>query len=202
MSSDLELTFVSVTPEHWYEFEALLGGGQECQGCYCMWLRVADPHTFQANLGEGNREAMRALIESGQVPGLLALAGEAPVGWVALGPRSDFPALDRFVEFTTTDAPEGPLWVCPCFYIHVGYRGRGVMTGLISAAVAYARVQGAVALEAYPVEPDTALIPDGDAFGGLLPAFLSAGFELIGRNPTEAFAEHSVGLRPVVRYLL
>ncbi|MGI6375240.1 MAG: GNAT family N-acetyltransferase [Anaerolineae bacterium] len=200
MLADLELTFVPVTPEHWLEFEALLGGGAECQGCYCVWLRQADQGVFRANLGTGNRDAMRALIESGKTPGLLALAGGLPVGWVALGPREDFPVLDQFVEFTTTDLPDGPLWVCPCFYVHVGYRRRGVMSGLIDAALAYAREQGAASLEAYPVEPDAPYVPQGDAFGGLLSAFITAGFDLMGRNPTETFAAHSVGLRPVVRY--
>ncbi len=195
----LELTFEPVTAEHWYEFEALLGGGQECQGCYCMWLRADDQETFRARIGEGNRDAMRALIEAGTVPGLLALANGLPVGWVAVGPREDFPALDQFAEFATTDRPDGPLWVCPCFYIHVGYRNRGVMTSLIGAAVAFAREHGAAAIEAFPVEPDAPVIPDGDAFGGFLSAFLAAGFVVIGRNP-ETYAQHSVGLRPVVRY--
>jgi GNAT superfamily N-acetyltransferase len=197
---NLSLSYVPVTPEVWFDFEQLLGGGQECHGCYCMWLRTADQELFQERMGNGNREAMRALVESGQTPGLLALAGGMAVGWVALAPRAQFPVLDQFPEFVTTDEPDGPLWACPCFYIHVGYRHRGVMTGLIDAALAYARDQGAAALEAYPVEPDKPTIPDGYGFGGLLPVFLAAGFQVLGRNPTEAFAEHSVGLRPVVRY--
>ncbi|NLX36622.1 MAG: GNAT family N-acetyltransferase [Chloroflexi bacterium] len=200
MLDDLQLTFVPVTPEHWLEFEALLGGGTECQGCYCMWLREPDQELFGSRGAVGNRDAMRALIEGGKVPGLLALAGGLPVGWVAVGPRDDYPLLDRFVEFATIDPPEGPLWVCPCFYVHVGYRRRGVMSGLIEAALAYAREQGAAALEAYPVEPDADYVPHGDAFGGLLNAFMAAGFDLVGRNPTETFSAHSMGVRPVVRW--
>ena len=196
----LHLTYQPVTPERWLDFEQLLGGGQECHGCYCLWLRTADQDLFRARMGNGNREAMHDLVASGPPPGLLAYAGGMAVGWVAVAPRAAYPVLDQFPEFTTTDEPAGPLWACPCFYIHVGYRNRGVMTGLIGAAVAYAREQGAAALEAYPVEPDKPTIPDGYGFGGLLPSFLAAGFELLGRNPSEAFAEHSTGLRPVVRY--
>lgn len=198
----LNLTYVPVTPETWCDFEQLLGGGDECHGCYCMWLRTPDQALFEQRQGNGNRAAMRALVESGHVPGLLAMAGGMAVGWMALGPREGFPVLDQFPEFATADPPGGALWACPCFYVHVGYRNRGVMTGLIGAALDYAREQGATAVEAYPVEPDAPTVPDGCAFGGLLPGFLAAGFEIIGRNPSDTFAEHSVGLRPVVRCTL
>ena len=68
------------------------------------------------------------------------LAPAAVCRYMALGLR-DFPVLDQFVEFTTTDLPDGP-WVCPAFTCTC--TPPRAMSGLIDA-VGHAREQGAVA---------------------------------------------------------
>src|SRR4051812_23169221 len=83
-----------LTPERWDDFARLFGDNGAYGGCWCMlWrLKRAD---FERQKGAGNREAMRALVEAGAVPGLLAYTEGLPVGWCAVAPREDYPALAR-----------------------------------------------------------------------------------------------------------
>jgi len=50
---------------------------------------------FKQQKGEGNCRAMKRIVGSGEVPGILAFDGDKPVGWCALAPRSNYPALAR-----------------------------------------------------------------------------------------------------------
>ena len=81
------------TPERWPDIERLFGPNGACAGCWCMWWRLGR-RDFERQKGEGNRAALRRLVESGGVPGLLAYQGGLPVGWCALSPRADLPVLD------------------------------------------------------------------------------------------------------------
>jgi hypothetical protein len=45
--------------------------------------------------GLGTGQQCDASSSSGKAPGILAYAGEVPVGWCSIGPRSDFSALER-----------------------------------------------------------------------------------------------------------
>jgi hypothetical protein len=49
--------------------------------------------SYEAGKGKGNRTALRALVDAGQVPGLIGTRDGTPVGWVAVGPRESFPRL-------------------------------------------------------------------------------------------------------------
>ena len=62
------------------------------------------------------------------------------------------------------------------------HRGSGVGTALLAAAVEYARTQGAVAVEGYPVEPRRDRMPDIYAWMGLASMFEAAGFSEIARR--------------------
>jgi GNAT superfamily N-acetyltransferase len=77
------------------------------------------------------------------------LAGK-PVGWVSLGPREDYPRLNRSPIMKALD--EKPVWSVVCFFVDGGARGRGVARGLLDGAIAHARSQGAALLEAYPID--------------------------------------------------
>ena len=44
---------------------------------------------FERKKGEGNKRAMRVVVTSGEVPGILASLGDLPVGWCAVAPRSN-----------------------------------------------------------------------------------------------------------------
>ncbi len=101
--------------------------------------------------GAKNKRSFKKLVTSGQAGGCLAFSGSEPVGWCCVGPRSDFPRLER-TKALKTDWTER-TWSVVCFYIPSPWRHRGVATALLQEAVKLARTNGAKELEAYPVRP-------------------------------------------------
>jgi hypothetical protein len=90
----MQLRCHPLTQARWSDLERLFGRNGACGGCWCMLWRLPRKQ-FEAQKGDGNRKALRALVAAGQVPGLLGYLGGQPVGWCALAPRGDYPALGR-----------------------------------------------------------------------------------------------------------
>ena len=168
-----QVTVHPVTPDRWADLEALFGPASGCGGCWCMWWRLKRSE-FTAQCGEGNRLALQQLVEGGQEPGLLAYLAGAPVGWVAVGPRSAYPVLDRSPHLKPVD--EAPVWSVVCFYIAPRYRRRGLSARLLRAAVDYARAHGARIVEGYPVLEGKGR-GDMSIFTGVASTFAAAGFQ-------------------------
>lgn len=184
------LTVHPLTPERWDDFEQLFGKNGACAGCWCMLWRLKRKE-FDAQKGEKNRRAMRKLVAKGIVPGLLAYGGDEPIGWCALAPRSDYPALARSRVLRPVD--DQPCWSVACFFIDKRHRKQGVATALLQAAAEYVRGQGGTVLEGYPVVPRKAEIPPVFAWTGLPRVFERAGFKEVARPaPT----------RPIMRLTL
>lgn len=146
-----------------------------------MWWRLPRS-TWSRQGNEHNRDAFKALVDGGTVPGLLAYAGDVPVGWCAVQPRDAYPSLDRSRTLGRVD--DVPVWSITCFYIARGHRRQGITGRLIEAALAYARAHGARVVEAYPVDPGAGTTDSAGAFTGLAPAFRKVGFvEVARRSP-------------------
>ncbi len=176
------LRFHPLTAGRWSDFERLFGERGACGGCWCMWWRLTGKQ-FEAGKGEPNRRAMRELVAAGEVPGILAYAGDEPVGWCALAPRERFARLARSRILAPVD--ERPVWSVVCFFVHKRYREQGVSVALLEAAVEHARGCGAGAVEGYPVEPRKDRAPAIFVYTGLAAAFRRAGFtEVARRSPT------------------
>ena len=67
-----------------------------------------------------------------QPPGLVAFDGERAVGWVSLGPRTDFERIVRSRVIPTID--DRPVWSIVCFAVSSSARGQGVARALLDAA--------------------------------------------------------------------
>lgn len=169
----LKLTFAPLTPDRWADFERLFGARGACGGCWCMYWRRARK-AFVAGKGAGNRAAMKALVKKGVVPGLLAYAGDAPIGWCSIAPREAFPALARSRVLKAVD--DKPVWSVSCLFVAKSHRGLGVSVELLRAAARFAAERGGTIVEGYPVEPRTDRMPDAFAWTGLPSAFRRAGF--------------------------
>jgi GNAT superfamily N-acetyltransferase len=182
-----DVEVVPLTAERWKDFERLFGPRGACGGCWCMTPRLSRAE-YERQKGEGNRRAMRRLVRSGRVPGVIAYEGGQPIGWCSIEPRSSFPTLGRSRILRPID--ERPVWSIVCLFVAPDQRGRGVSRILIDGAVAHARANGARMVEAYPVEPRKRPMPAVFAYTGIASAFLGAGFrEVERRSPT----------RPIVR---
>jgi GNAT superfamily N-acetyltransferase len=172
-----------LTDSNWEDFVQLFGANGACGGCWCMLWRLSRKR-FDAQKGAGNKRAMRALVREGCEPGLLAYRGERAIGWCALAPRADYPALERSRVLSPVD--DHPCWSVACLFVHREFRGQGVATALLRAAAEHARERGAEILEGYPVEPrGSQRIPPAFAWTGIPSAFRAAGFrEVARRSPT------------------
>lgn len=174
------MRFLPLTPERWPDLEALFGPRGAYSGCWCTFYRMPRAE-YSAAGNAGRKRAMRAFVERGPPPGLLAYEKGEPVAWVAIAPREATPALGRS---RVSKSPDGrPAWAITCFFVRADHRGRGLMEKLAEAAAAYAKRQGATLVEAFPVKE--ASLRGCDGFQGLASTLGRCGFEPIAR-PTPA----------------
>ena len=148
-----KLEYHPVTPERWTDLEGLFGKHGAGGGCWCMWWRLTRSQ-FAEQAGEKNRLALKGIVDSGEVPGLLAYADGEPVGWCSLEPREAYPSLERSRTLKRVD--DQPVWSIVCFFVAKPFRGRGLMAPFLAAAVEYAKEQGAKIVEGYRVEEPSA----------------------------------------------
>jgi GNAT superfamily N-acetyltransferase len=179
----LPLTIRPLTPDRWPDLEALFGPQGAVKGCWCMWWRLT-PRDYDHAAPEARCHALRALVEEGRKPGLLAYAGGQPVGWCSLAPREQFLRVRTATTWRPIDS--APVWSIVCYFIARGARRQRVATRLLAAAVDYARAHGAEVVEAYP--KDTAAVPgphrDERLHFGTASMYRAAGFvEVARRNP-------------------
>jgi ribosomal protein S18 acetylase RimI-like enzyme len=107
------------------------------------------------------------------------------VGWCAVEPR---PALARLRYSPVGSATPDPdfddasVWSVSCFVVPRAFRRRGVGRQLASAAVEYARANGARILEAYAVDTDArSKPPAAELFPGTASMFADVGFTEVAR---------------------
>ena len=183
MMEKLELSFQPVTQKTWSDMELLFGKKGAWGGCWCMYWRIRRKD-FTAQKGAENKAAMKAIVDSGEVPGILAYHEGMPIAWCSLAPREVFSVLANSRILKPVD--DQPVWSVVCLFIQKPYRKTGVSTELLNAAGNYAAFWGAHILEGYPVEPDPIKgIPDAFAWTGIANSFLRAGFvEVARRSPT------------------
>lgn len=162
-----------LTAGRWADFEKLFGAHGAYGGCWCMWWR-STRREFEARKGEGNRLALKAIVDAGKVPGIMAYLGREPVGWCAVAPREEFSSLERSPVLKRLD--DQPVWSIVCFYVAKGFRGQGVAEALIGGALDYAKTRGGAILEAYPTPPKTTPLAPVSSFMGLPAMFGRAGF--------------------------
>jgi GNAT superfamily N-acetyltransferase len=189
-AKNLNLNFHPVTKKRWPDFETLFGEKGACGGCWCMLWRLTRKE-FEQQKGEGNRQAMKTIVESGDIPGLLAYSEKQPVAWCSVAPRERFPALERSRVLKKID--EEPVWSISCFFIHKDYRKQGLSVRILEAVIGYVKKQGGKIVEGYPVEPKKGKTADVFAWTGLASFFKKAGFvECARRSET----------RPIMRFFI
>ena len=156
----------SLTPKDWPVVERLFGSNGACGGCWCMSWRVPrGGKLWDESKGDPNKRAFKNLLTKGKVFGALAFADDEPIGWCCVGPRGDFPRLERVKALATSW--ERDTWSVTCFYIKSKWRRKGVATALLAEATKVARKHGAKELEAYPVKPYTNHVPGAFAWTGV-----------------------------------
>lgn len=184
MPAQTRLTVRPLTPDLWPALEAVMPDG--ARGCWCMYWRIGA--AYRGRPAADNRAGLKAVVEAGPPPGLIAFDGETPVGWCQVGPRAGLPGLARAWRLAPVD--DAPVWAVSCLYVRKGRRRQGVTTALIEAAVEMARAAGAPALEAYPFDAERSPSASGTGYAS---TFARLGFAVVARR---------VAARPIMRRAL
>ncbi|UUV35268.1 GNAT family N-acetyltransferase [Amycolatopsis roodepoortensis] len=174
------MRFAELTDETWPLFERLFGPGGVQGGCWCAFFRLTGPAFKQAGT-DGRKAHVRAEVAAGKPLGLLALADDEPLGWVAVSPRPDNPRLERSPVAASAGDHAG-VWSVTCFYVGRKSRRQGLSAALLRAAVDYAAERGARVVEGYPVEV-LGKRPGADLYHGTVSMFAKAGFDLVECRP-------------------
>lgn len=185
------LRIVPANEATWAEVEAVFGTRGYPARCRCQRFKV-DGWMWRDSTLEERVAMQREQTGCGEpspapTSGLLAYLDDEPVGWVAVEPRT------AYVKLRTTPVPwrdrdedrdDDGVWAVTCFVVRAGHRGRGLTYPLAEATIAFARLQGARALEAYPMltQPGKE-ISWGETHVGTRQVFAAAGFEQVS-HPT------------------
>jgi len=140
--------------------------------CWCLSHRL-DWKTNRELVGRARGEYVKMLCGRKFAPGVLAYSDAEVAGWAAVAPRSELP-FARSTKIPHVD--DLPVWSAWCIRVRPGYRGRGISHALLDGAVAYARSQGAPAIEGYPVDNHGQKVDPTMAYVGTRKLFEDAGF--------------------------
>ncbi len=176
------IVYKDLRPELWPELEKLFGKNGACGGCWCMWWRVErGGRLWEETKGERARACIKELVTSGNANGILGFKDELPIGWCSFGPRESFPRLETVKAYRRNDT--AGVWCVNCFFVDPAFRGRGVMRGLLGAAMETMRSIGVGIVEAYPVTTTRQgkRLPPAFAWTGPHRIFEQAGFREIQR---------------------
>lgn len=184
-----------LTPDLWPQFEDLFGKQGACYGCWCTHFRLPPAERRSGNR-QSNKDHIRARIEAGPPPGLLALEDGVANGWMQIGPRADVPEWNNkgrgSAPIDAADADDSTAWAISCFFIRTKARGQGLTHRLVAGGIDFARGSGARMIEACPID----LSRDSRSVGlfvGSSRVFEKAGFQRL--------AERKAG-RPLMRLVL
>jgi GNAT superfamily N-acetyltransferase len=179
-----DVAILPLTPERWPQFEDLFGKQGACYGCWCTHFRLP-PAVRRQSDKQGNKDFIRARIEAGPPPGLLALRGDRAIGWMQIGPRADVPEWNNAGRASAPlggdDAVDPTVWAISCFFIRASERRQGLSHRLVAAGIEHARGQGARLLDACPIDQSRDSRSIG-LFVGSTRVFERAGFQMVANR--------------------
>jgi len=149
-----------------------------------MSWRAESFEAWKAMRGARAKEAFKNLVQKGKAHGMLAFAGDEPVGWCSFGPRQDFPVIEERSAYKRSDTKD--VWSITCFFIHRKWRGKGLSRGLLRAAVEVMQKRGVRVVEGYPATTteDGRRLRADMAWTGPLNIFEEQGFKTVqSTNP-------------------
>lgn len=137
--------------------------------------------------GKENKNALKALVDSGKIPGILAYFNGQPVGWCSISPREEYARLERSRTLKRLD--NKPVWSVVCFFVAKPFRRKGVSTRLLEAAVDCARKAGATIIEGYPSKSGEKQ-QDPLVYTGLVSMFEKVGFMPVADSKTRTIMRY------------
>ena len=188
------ITIAPATAGRFDDAEHALTGG-DGPSCQCQWWRMRNTD-FQRTTREDREGMLRAELDARPAPALVAYVDDEAAGWVRVGPRTTQPRLSRTRTFAASshDWDDPTVWAVTCFVVRRDYRGLGLMTRLLAAAVDHARENGARVIEAYPIDTTVSSRASNELYTGILSVFEAAGFREVTRpKPERVIVELRLG---------
>lgn len=177
-----EIRVSEASSERFADVEHALTGGGDGGSCWCQWWMLPNKD-FDAITSDERRDMLRRDLDAPVASALVAYIDDVPAGWVKVSARPDQPRLARTRAFQQSPEPfdDSSVWAITCFVVRREFRGEGVSTVLLSAAVDHARRHRARVIEAYPVDTAAKKTSSNDLFHGNLSSFIAAGFTEVAR---------------------
>lgn len=172
-----EVEVHDVTPDRVSDYQAFFDHDgfrdfPQWQACYCMAPYQADDGDDLETTAAENRRDMSEMLTRREATALLAYVDGKPVGWCNFGVTTSFGGLMQ--RFQIEPAEYDGVGSIACFVIAAPYRGHGVATRLLTAAMDRMRDRGVRVVEAYPAK---AIDSPQSNFRGPLSMYLKAGFQ-------------------------
>jgi GNAT superfamily N-acetyltransferase len=185
-----KIEFHPLTKSIWKDFEELFGERGACGGCWCMAWRLSSKD-FEKLKGDGNKKAMKKIVDDNEIPGIIAYINGKPAGWCSFAPREKFIRLENSRVLAKID--NKPVWSITCLFIAKPFRRQGLSGEILKGVIQFCKKKKIKMLEAYPVEPYNDNIPAVFAWTGIPSAFEKAGFKEVERRTPK---------KPIMRYYL
>lgn len=197
------MTVSPATPECWDDLVEVFGKrGDDPEWCWCQrFLLSADGDTPAS---ADNRAALHDQVtRAPRPPGLIAYMGGKPAGWSRIGPRKSFPGVTGNRALARVlDGDDATTWWVTCFAVARPYRRSGVASGLLRAALDFARDRGAAAVEGHPVDVRalrSERVAASSLYTGTRSLFVGAGFVEVARtHPARPVMRRVLGRRSTV----
>lgn len=163
-----------LSADNFNDFASLMKTDAQCSECWCLNHRESGGCVT----GDAAQEKMRQLTSQGKVSGLLAFSDQDCIGWIAIDPMTELIGHDCF------NASHSKEWSIHCIFVRDGFRGQGVSTALINAAINFAKVNGASLISAFPIPMENRQrFPLNEAeFSGRFSTYLKLGFRPVEKK--------------------
>ncbi len=155
--------------------------------CFCCFFHAISREAWETATREANRLAARRMIEQGQMRGLLAYAGETPVGWCHFDRLANLPGAPVF--YPELASKDGESAAIVCFTVAQGWRGQGIAAALLKKALEDLKASGVKRVEAYPVLNDDS---QEHNYLGPMRLYESAGFVQVKQTEHHALVEKTL----------
>ncbi len=154
--------------------------------CWCLSYRLTSSKANRELVGPERGQRVHQLMQQSPPPGVLAYDDGEVVGWAAVHPRADT-SFARNRKIPHVDDLD--VWSVWCIRVRPGHPNEGTSHHLLAGAVEFARANGAVAIEGYPLDNKGARIDPTMAYVGTMALFEKAGFAKVAKTDSVLHTE-------------